>query len=207
MPGQYNIDSDNKISKAISAVFNSNNKVTYRQKDNSVTYGYGQYSNNKIISYSMNIQEDYSYSWQQIDSIDWSFNANMMKDPDYTNISILSVVPNPIKNEYFLILRYNNTELNLPHTYKIFFGLLDKNKIFHSFGTSFIDKFDSGLKSTNDTAHNNLPNQTSITIYHIIYDAVNDWYIFGHNWYRQQSYATNYSMIKFINNNTDIEMP
>lgn len=206
MPGQYNIDSDNKISKAISAVFNSNNKVTYRQKDNSVTYGYGQYSNNKIISYSMNIQEDYSYSWQQIDSIDWSFNANMMKDPDYTNISILSVVPNPIKNEYFLILRYNNTELNLPHTYKIFFGLLDKNKIFHSFGTSFIDKFDSGLKSTNDTAHNNLPNQTSITIYHIIYDAVNDWYIFGHNWYRQQSYATNYSMIKFINNNTDIEM-
>lgn len=205
-PSKYSIDSNNKIRQAISAVFNSTNKVTYRQKDNSVTYGYGSYSNNKILSYSMILQEDYSYSWQQINSIDWTFNSSMMEDPEYTNITIISVIPNPIKNEYFIILRYNNIDLNLSHTNKIFFGLLDKNKIFHPFGTKFIDKFDSGLKSTNDTAHNNLPTQTSIDIYHIIYDSINDWYIFGHNWYRQQSYATNYSMIKFINNNTDIEM-
>ena len=206
MPGQYNVDSTNKMKEAISAVFNSSNKVTYRQKDNSVTYGYGSYSNNQIISYSMNIKTDYSYSWKQNNLINWTFNASMMGDSEYSNISILTVVPNPIKNEYFFILRYNNIELNLPHTHKIFFGLLDKNKVFHPFGISFINKFDSGLKSTNDSMHNNLPTQSSISIHHIIYDSINDWYIFGHNWYRQQSYATNYSMIKFINNNTDIEM-
>ena len=206
-PGQYEIDDkDSKYRNTIAAVYNNYNRTTCRASDDSVYYAYSTYTNNKIITYKLQINDDFSSSWVKEKEIDFTFSYDMM-DPEYQSKSIISIIPNFKKNEYLLIIRYNSSDKSLPHSHKMFFALLDKDGVFHPFGIDFISKFSYSINSINDTIHNNLPTTSTLYIYHCIYDEVNDWYIFAGNWYRQQSYATFYCMIKVINNNTDIECP
>lgn len=206
MPGQYDVDEDSKYMNTIKSVYSTYNRTTCRASDDSVYYAYSEYINNKIITYRLQINDDFSSSWVKEKEIDFTFSYDMM-DPEYQSKSIISIIPNFKKNEYLLIIRYNSSDKSLPHSHKMFFALLDKDGVFHPFGIDFISKFSSSINSINNYIHNNLPTTSILTIYHCIYDEVNDWYIFGGNWSRQQAYGTHYCMIKVINNNTDIECP